>query len=1070
MHRELSIILRNKYIDHLFLLASMLAWLASSAFGAGQNSSPRPSKDPPDYSKEAYVVEQISSVETFESDGTSTAESSVRIHIQSQATLQQLGLLRLPYASATSTMALVYIRVTKPDGRVVETPADNVLEVPADITRQAPFYSDIKEKQVAVKGLEVDDRLEYEYREEVKTPLAPGQFWFAYDFFKAGVCLDEQLQVKVPRERYVNVRSAATQPLTTEEGKYRVYSWKTTHLEQQVSNQETKASGPDDVHRSDVQLTTFRSWDEVGQWFRGLASPRAAPTPEIQAKAAELTRGARSDTEKIDAIYNFVSTKFRYIGVSFGIGRYQPHAAADVLANDYGDCKDKHTLLTALLAAVGVKAEPALISSTEQIDPDVPSPRQFDHVITAIPQDKGFLFLDTTAEVGPVGYLVASLRDKKTLVIPNEGSALLVRTPADPPFKSFFTFEADGALDGEGTLTARMKMTFRGDDELGYRLALRQAGQAQWKEVMQQVSSNLGFGGTVSDVTATAPEATDTPFHIEYDYSRKDYSDWGERKIGPPFPPIFLPTVADDTEETSGPIELGSPRESVYRATIKMPANTSVFMPVPVDLDVGFAEYHASYSLSNGALQVERRLILKEREVAVGRIDTYRNFQKSVLTDVTSFISLVGPTSAPADAVPSAEARAIFEQGQQAWRQKDLRVAMDAFQRAVDRDPNFAQAWLALGAMHTMNNPDQGIREMKKGISLDPRQVPSYKYVASRLAVMHRDEDALEVWKELAKVAPEDTDAPKNIAEILLMLERYPEAVTVLEAAVEQQPKDASLRLQLGEAYFHVRQDEKGLVAIQNAVGLDHRADILNDASYSLADNNLRLDDALRYAEQAVSETEIAAGKVSLSELTLDDVQRVPTLASCWETLGWVHFRLAQYDQAEKYLQAGWMLSQNGSVADHLGQVYEKEGKKKEAAVAYLQAISAGGAPAQTRSRLNALRPGGKSQPGDEVSPEFLQSFRTVQLKDFSPKPSQHASADFFLLFGPGPKITDVRFISGSNDLRDAGKVLAAAKFNVSFPDDGPTQILRRGILDCEPEIKGCTFVMYGPKDYQSLN
>src|SRR5580658_9837982 len=96
MHRELSIILRNKYIDHLFLLASMLAWLASSAFGAGQNSSPRPSKDPPDYSKEAYVVEQISSVETFESDGTSTAESSVRVHIQSQAALQQLGLLRLP--------------------------------------------------------------------------------------------------------------------------------------------------------------------------------------------------------------------------------------------------------------------------------------------------------------------------------------------------------------------------------------------------------------------------------------------------------------------------------------------------------------------------------------------------------------------------------------------------------------------------------------------------------------------------------------------------------------------------------------------------------------------------------------------------------------------------------------------------------------------------------------------------------------------------------------------------------------------------------------------------------------
>ncbi len=53
------------------------------------------------------------------------------------------------------------------------------------------------------------------------------------------------------------------------------------------------------------------------------------------------------------ALYSYVSTQFRYIGVSFGIGRYQPHGAAEVLANQYGDCKDEHTLLASLLAAVG---------------------------------------------------------------------------------------------------------------------------------------------------------------------------------------------------------------------------------------------------------------------------------------------------------------------------------------------------------------------------------------------------------------------------------------------------------------------------------------------------------------------------------------------------------------------------------------------------------------------------------------------------------------------------------------------------------------------------------------------
>ena len=79
--------------------------------------------------------------------------------------------------------------------------------------------------------------------------------------------------------------------------------------------------------------------------------------PEIRAKAAELTKGKSYDLDKIQALYDYVATNFRYISLSFGVGRYQPHSAADVLHNQYGDCKDKHTLLASLLVA----ASPATI-------------------------------------------------------------------------------------------------------------------------------------------------------------------------------------------------------------------------------------------------------------------------------------------------------------------------------------------------------------------------------------------------------------------------------------------------------------------------------------------------------------------------------------------------------------------------------------------------------------------------------------------------------------------------------------------------------------------------------------
>ena len=53
----------------------------------------------------------------------------------------------------------------------------------------------------------------------------------------------------------------------------------------------------------------------------------------------------------------------RYVSISLGVGRYQPHSASDVLQNGYGDCKDKHTLLSAMLRAEGIQSYPVLIGS-----------------------------------------------------------------------------------------------------------------------------------------------------------------------------------------------------------------------------------------------------------------------------------------------------------------------------------------------------------------------------------------------------------------------------------------------------------------------------------------------------------------------------------------------------------------------------------------------------------------------------------------------------------------------------------------------------------------------------------
>ncbi len=497
-----------------FVLALLCSFPAPA-----QQSPATPTK--PDYSKEAFVYEQITSKLVYENDGTATRDTSVRVRVQSDAGVQHWGLLRFSYQSSVETLDIAYVRVRKADGTVVPTPSDTFQDMAADVTREAPFYSDVREKHVAVKGLGVGDVIEYQHTSRLQKPLAPGQFWGSYAFTRDSIVLTEQLEIDVPRDRAVKLKSVIVPPTVAEHDKYRVYTWNSSNLkieakdDNRLANQQARGRFP----APDILFSSFQSWDEVGKWYGGLQTDRVKPSPEVQAKAAELSKGDATDEAKTAAIYKYVSTEFRYIGIAFGIGRYQPHTAAEVLANQYGDCKDKHTLLAALLAADGIKAYPALINSSHEIDPDVPSPGQFDHVIGVVPQGDKLLWLDSTPEVSPLGYLVGPLRDKSALLIADNKPATLVTTPADTPFPQSENIKIVGKLSDTDVLDARFDRTERGDAEVLFRAVFRKVPETQWKDLAQGISYASGFGGTVSDVTASSPTDIENPFHMSYSYN-----------------------------------------------------------------------------------------------------------------------------------------------------------------------------------------------------------------------------------------------------------------------------------------------------------------------------------------------------------------------------------------------------------------------------------------------------------------------------------------------------------------------------------------------------------------------
>ena len=370
-------------------------------------------------------------------------------------------------------------------------------------------------------------------------------------------------------------------------------------------------------------------------------------TPAIQAKAAALTKGLTSDEDKLRAIFNDVALHIHYVGLDFGIGRYQPHPADDVLSNEYGDCKDKHTLLASLLKAAGIEAWPVLISSSRELDPAMPSPAQFDHVITLVPLSGKLVWMDSTAEIAPIGVIFATLRDKQALAIPANKSAYLERTPAELPFPQSTLFDVEGKLSDQGTFTAHFDQTVHGDAELILRIVLRAIPQSQWKQFAQSYANDIGFAGEVKEPEISSIEQTGQPLHISYDYTREKYGEWDSHRISPPMPPFGVELAPGVKQiKPADDVDLGSPGEVDYSTTVQIPEGWSLMPAQATDRVEDWAEYHAKYAFADGVFTAERRLVVKKDKVPLADWDKYLDFRRAVYDDEVRMEPIFNPDSA----------------------------------------------------------------------------------------------------------------------------------------------------------------------------------------------------------------------------------------------------------------------------------------------------------------------------------------------------------------------------------------------------------------------------------------
>ena len=147
-------------------------------------------------------------------------------------------------------------------------------------------------KHVTVSALSVGDTLEYDVITTTVKPLTAGQFWQTWKFIDDAPSLDEQVELNVPRNRPLKMKSPSdVSPASHTEGDRRIYLWKTTtdRAAELPLPGFTSTKGFDPAafpaggsHRrltARVSFSTFENWAQTGLWYSELERDRRMPSP-----------------------------------------------------------------------------------------------------------------------------------------------------------------------------------------------------------------------------------------------------------------------------------------------------------------------------------------------------------------------------------------------------------------------------------------------------------------------------------------------------------------------------------------------------------------------------------------------------------------------------------------------------------------------------------------------------------------------------------------------------------------------------------------------------------------------
>jgi len=352
-------------------------------------------------------------------------------------------------------------------------------------------------------------------------------------------------------------------------------------------------------------------WESMAKWENTLLQNRDILPDDVKAKLIDLVKNAKTDSEKVKILYDYLGETTRYLSVQLGIGGYQPFPALEVNKKGYGDCKALTNYLKAMLGVVGIQSYYTSIRYDEDkkaLYSDFPGFNQMNHVILQVPLPGDTLWLECTNTRVPFGFIHNGIAGHDALAIVGEGGRLC-RLPDYPDslnvesYRSEITIKADGSASCVAKKTCKVKIY---DDNVGF---VYKKPAEQTDDVRKDIHVP---NATVAKVTFTEDKSVLPSLRISFDWDASLYGTKTGSRLFIPVNPYRTEYGGIKKKNRVHDIHIVTGFKDVDSITINLPDGFDIeSLPAPVVYSNAFGTLSSDVKVENKQLIVRQTVFVK---------------------------------------------------------------------------------------------------------------------------------------------------------------------------------------------------------------------------------------------------------------------------------------------------------------------------------------------------------------------------------------------------------------------------------------------------------------------------